>query len=103
MQSKDVIEVVTPLGGRISEVTLFPDVTALLAGIGVYWWSRTAVRHLSSVESHVALFVRSVEILVIGEVRESGVERTPRGGRPQSRSTDESADIHGIPSVVATA
>jgi hypothetical protein len=32
MQSNDVIEVVTPLGGGISEVTLFPDTTAALAG-----------------------------------------------------------------------
>ena len=31
MQSNDVIEVVTALGGGISEVTLFPDVTAVLA------------------------------------------------------------------------
>jgi peroxiredoxin len=32
MQSNDVIEVVTPLGGGISEVILFPDATAVLAG-----------------------------------------------------------------------
>jgi hypothetical protein len=30
MQSDDVIEVVTPLGGGISEVTLFPDVLGLV-------------------------------------------------------------------------
>jgi hypothetical protein len=32
MQSNDVIEVVTPVGAGISEVTLFPDATAVLAG-----------------------------------------------------------------------
>jgi len=32
MQSNDVIEVVMALGGGISEVNLFPDVTAVLAG-----------------------------------------------------------------------
>jgi hypothetical protein len=32
MQSNDAIEVVTPLGGGISEVTFYPDVTAVLAG-----------------------------------------------------------------------
>jgi hypothetical protein len=37
MQSNDIIEVVTPLGGGISEVTLFPDAAAVLAGIGMYW------------------------------------------------------------------
>ena len=31
MQSSDVIEVVTPIGGGIREVTLFPDVIAVLA------------------------------------------------------------------------
>ncbi|WP_156918203.1 hypothetical protein [Bradyrhizobium sp. Cp5.3] len=30
MQSYDVIDVVTPVGGRISEVTLFQDATAVL-------------------------------------------------------------------------
>jgi hypothetical protein len=37
MQSNDIIEVVTPLGGGISEVTLLPDAAAVLAGIGMYW------------------------------------------------------------------
>lgn len=37
MQSNDIIEVVTPLGSGISEVTLFPDAAAVLAGIGMYW------------------------------------------------------------------
>jgi hypothetical protein len=32
MQSNDVIEVIPPLGGGISEVILFPDATAVLAG-----------------------------------------------------------------------
>jgi len=71
MRSNDVIEVVTPLGGGISEVTLFPGAAAVLAGIaGVLMEqgriSHSAVRHRSSLESDVALFVRRVEIPVIG-------------------------------------
>src|SRR5690348_15719987 len=71
MQSNDVIEVVAPVGGGISEVTSFPDAAAVLAGSaavlvelgGIF---QAAVRHRSSLESDVALFVRRVEIPVIG-------------------------------------
>jgi hypothetical protein len=71
MQGNDVIEVVTPLGDRISEFTSRPDAAAVLAGTAgvLVEWGRifhAAVRHLSSLESDVALFVRRVEIPVIG-------------------------------------
>jgi NAD(P)-dependent dehydrogenase (short-subunit alcohol dehydrogenase family) len=71
----------------------------------VYWWSRAAVRHLSSVESHVALFVRRVEIPVVGEGSESGDQRTPPGSRAKAVRPMQtgSAEIHGIASDVATA
>ena len=93
MQSNDAIEVVAPLGGGISEVTLFPDAAAVLAGTaGVLAEPgrifHAAGRHLSSLESDVALFVRRVEIPVVGEGSESGDQRTPPGSRHQSRSTD---------------
>jgi hypothetical protein len=72
MQSNDVIEVVTPLAGGISEVTLLPDAAAVLvsiAGVFVVEQRRiihSAVRRRSSLESDdVALFVRRVEIPVI--------------------------------------
>jgi hypothetical protein len=41
MQSNDAIEVVATLGGRIREVTLFPDAIAVLASnCGCIGWSR---------------------------------------------------------------
>jgi hypothetical protein len=40
MQSNDVIEVVAPLGGGISEVTLFPVRPPFLRARRVYWWNR---------------------------------------------------------------
>jgi hypothetical protein len=79
MQSNDVIEVVTPLGGGISEVALFPDAAAVLAGTAGVLVEQgrifhSAVRHRSLLESNVALFVRRVEIPVIGRDGEiSGV------------------------------
>lgn len=71
MQSNDVIEIVTPPSGRISEVTVFPDAAAVPAGpAGVLVEQgrifHAAVRHLSSFESEVALSVGRVEIPVIG-------------------------------------
>jgi len=71
MQSNDAIEVVVPLGGGISEVTLFPDAAVNLAGTaGVLVKPgrvfHAAGRHLSSLESDVALLVRRIEIPVIG-------------------------------------
>lgn len=79
MQSNDVIEVVTPLGGGISEVASFPDAVVVLAGTaGVLVEPgrifHAVVRHRSSLASDVALFVRRVEIPVIGRDGEiSGV------------------------------
>ncbi len=71
MQSNDVIEVGAPLGGGISEVTSFPDAAGVLAGTaGVLVQPgrifHAGVRHRSSLESDVVLFVRRVEIPVIG-------------------------------------
>ena len=71
MQSNDAIEAVAPLGGGISEVALFPDAAAVLASTagGLVEPGRifhAAGRHLSSLKSDVALFVRRIEIPVIG-------------------------------------
>jgi signal transduction histidine kinase len=71
MQSNDAIEVVAPLGGEISEVTLFPDTFAVLAGTAGALAEAARIihavgRHLPSLESDVALFVRRAEIPVIG-------------------------------------
>jgi signal transduction histidine kinase len=71
VRSYDVIEVVAPLGGGISEVTSFPDAAAGLAGtagvlVGPDRSFRAAVRHRSSRESDFALFRRRIEIPVIG-------------------------------------
>jgi GNAT superfamily N-acetyltransferase len=59
------------LGGKVSEVTSFPDAASVLAsaaGILVEQGQifHAAVRRRSSLESDVALFVRRVEIPVIG-------------------------------------
>src|SRR5689334_17400480 len=67
MRSNDVIEVVVPLGGGISEVASFPDAPAVVAGTaGVSVEPgrifHAAVRARSSLESGV----RRVEIPVIG-------------------------------------
>jgi signal transduction histidine kinase len=71
MQGNDVIEVVTPLGGGIIEITLFRDSAAVVAGTagvlvehGRIFYA--AVRNLSSLGSDVARPVRRVEIPVIG-------------------------------------
>jgi hypothetical protein len=95
MQSNDVIEVVTPLGVGAAKLPYSRMWLPFLRALRVYWWSRVAVRHLSSVESPVAPFLRRVEIPVIGERSESGDQRMPPG-RP-------GAPIHGIASDVATA
>ncbi|MBR0716520.1 hypothetical protein [Bradyrhizobium liaoningense] len=76
MQSNDAIEVVAPLGGGISEVTLFPDAAAVFAGTaGVLLEPgrifHAAGRHLSWLESAVALFVGKIEIPVI--CRDGGI------------------------------
>jgi hypothetical protein len=79
LQSNDMIKVVTPLGGGISEITSFPDEATVLAGIAGILVERgrifhAVVRHLSSAESDVSLIVRTVEIPLIGEDGEiSGV------------------------------
>jgi hypothetical protein len=65
MQSNDAIEVVAPLGGGVRELTLFPDAAAVLAGLagvsvepgGIFHAAR---RHLSSLESDAATFVRTL-------------------------------------------
>ena len=76
MQSNDAMEVVAPLGGGISEVARLPDAAAVFAGISGALVKpgrsfRAAGRHLSSLESDVALFVMRVEIPVIG--RDDGI------------------------------
>ena len=88
MQSNDVIEVVTPLGVGAAKLPYSRMWLPFLRALRVYWRRRVAVRHLSSVESPVALFVRRVEIPVVGEGSESGDQRTPPGSRRQSRSID---------------
>jgi signal transduction histidine kinase len=100
MQSNDAIEVVAPLGGRISEVTLFPDAAAVLAGTaGVLVEPgrifHAAGRHLSSLESDVALFVRRIEIPVIGrdgEIAGMLCRNSPLSSA--SRSTPLTQDQH---------
>jgi len=70
MQGNDVIEVVAPLRGGISEITSFPDAAAVLGTTGVLVEQGrifyAAVRHRSSLETDVALFLSRVEIPVIG-------------------------------------
>jgi signal transduction histidine kinase len=71
MQSNAVIEVITPLGGGITEVSLFRDVAAVLAGkagvlVELGRVFHPAVRHLSSLERDIAPFERRVEIPIIG-------------------------------------
>lgn len=100
MQSKDAIEVVAPLGGGISEVALFPDAAAVLAGTaGVLVRPgrifHAAGRHLSSLESDVALFVRRIEIPVIGRDGEiAGVLCRNSPLSSASRSTPLTQDQH---------
>ncbi len=100
MQSNDAIEVVAPLGGGISEVSLFPDAAAVLAGTaGVLVEpgriSQAAGRHLSSLESDVALFVRRIEIPVIGGDGEiAGVLYRNSPLSSASRSTPLRQDQH---------
>jgi uncharacterized oxidoreductase len=71
----------------------------------VYWRSRAAVRHLSSVESHIALFARRVRSQWLAKgakVAISGRRRevVAKAVRPMQTG---SAEIHGIASDVATA
>ena len=102
MQSDDAIEVVAPLGGGISEVTLFPDAAAVLAGTAGELVEpgrifHAAGRHLSSLESDVALFVRRVEIPVIG--RDGGIAGVLCRNSPltsASRSTPLTQDQHTV-------
>jgi hypothetical protein len=100
MQCNDAIEVVAPLGGGISEVALFPDAAAVLAGTaGVLVEPgrifHAAGRHLSSPESNVALFVRRIEILVIGRDGEiAGVLCRNSPLSSASRSTPLTQDQH---------
>jgi hypothetical protein len=117
MQSNDMIKVVTPLGGGISEVTSFPDEAAVLAGIAGILVERgrifhAAVRHLSSAESDVSLLVRTVEIPLIGEDGEiSGVLCRDLPLTSPSRSTPlteyqgtvaAKAILHDITNLLAT-
>ena len=69
MQSNDVIEVVTPLGVGATKLPYSRMWLPFLRALRVYWRSRAAVRHLSSVASHIALFVRRVEIPAVGRER----------------------------------
>ena len=93
MQSNDAIEVVAPLGGRISEVALFPNAAAVLAGAASVLVEpgrifHAAGRHLSSLESDVALFVRRIEIPVIG--RDGEIAGVPcRNSPPSSASRSQ--------------
>ncbi|MBP1888374.1 hypothetical protein J2Z50_006693 [Ensifer mexicanus] len=71
MQSDDVIEVVTPFGGGISEVTLFTNAAAVLAGTAGVLVEQgrildAVIRHRSSLDSDVALVARRVEMPPIG-------------------------------------
>ena len=121
MQSNAVIEVVTPLGGVISEVTLFRDAATVLAGnAGVLVEPgrifHAAVRHLSSLERDIAPFVRTIEIPVIdrdGEI--SGVlcrnlpltsasRSTPLTQDPEASIISEAtkAVLHDITNLLAT-
>ena len=76
MQSNDAIEVVAPLGDGITGLTLFPDAAAVLAGTagvlaepgGIFHAAR---RHLSSLESDAATFVRTLGLDQVQQ-RESG-------------------------------
>jgi len=100
MQTNDAIEVVVPLGGGISEVTLFPDAAAVLPGTaGVLAEPgrifRAAGRHLSSLESDVALFARRIDIPVIGRDGEiAGVLCRNSPLSSASRSTPLTQDQH---------
>src|SRR6266567_4083754 len=93
MQDNDAIEVVAPLVGGISEVALFPDAAAVLASTADILLEpgrlfNAAGRHLSSLESNVALFVRRVEIHVIG--RDGEIAGVPcRNSPPSSASRSQ--------------
>jgi hypothetical protein len=105
MQSNDVIEVVTPLGSGISEVTSRPDAAAVLAGTAGVLVERcrifhATVRHLSSLESDVDLFVRRVEIPVVsrdGEIAGVLCRNLPPTGASRSAplTQDQDTDIIG--------
>ena len=83
MQSNDAIEVVAPLGGGFRELTLFLDAAAVLASTagvlakpsGIFHAPR---RHLSSLESDVATFVRTVGL--------DHVQQGESGGGVESKS-----------------
>ena len=100
MQGNNAIEVVAPLGGGISEVALFPDAAAVLVGTaGVLVEPgrifHAAGRHLSSLKSDVALFVRRIEIPVIGRDGEiAGVLCRNSPLSSASRSTALTRDQH---------
>ena len=89
MQSNDAIEVVAPLGGGISE----SDAAAVPAGTaGVSVESGrvflAAGRHRSSLESDVTMFVRRIEIPVIG--RDGEIAGVPcRNSPPSSASRSQ--------------
>src|SRR6516165_2873517 len=95
MQGNDAIEVVAPL----REVTLFTDTAAVLAGTagvlvepGLF---HAAVRLRSSLESDVALFVRRIEIPVIGRDGEiAGVlcRNSPLTSAPRSTALTQDQD-----------
>jgi len=100
MQSNDAIEVVAPRGGGIRKVTLFADAAAVLAGtagvlaeLGRIF--HAAERHLLSLESDGALFVRRIEIPVIGRDGEiAGVLCRNSPLSSASRSTPLTQDQH---------
>jgi len=71
MEENDMIKVVTPLGGGISEVTSFsdavavlPDGAGVLVGLGQIFFA--IVRHLNQDDHDTPSFRRRVEIPVIG-------------------------------------
>jgi signal transduction histidine kinase len=100
MQSNDVTEVVAPLGGGISEVNSFPNAAAVLAGAAAVLVEpgrilHAAVRHRSSLESDVTLFVRRVEIPVIGRDGEIAGVLCPNSPLSSAwRSTPLTQDQH---------
>jgi signal transduction histidine kinase len=112
MQSNDVIEIVRPLGGGISEVTSFPDAAAVLAGTAGVLVEQgrifhAAVRHQPPLQCDADLFVRRVEIPVIGRDGEiAGVlcRNLPRNSHtvPLTQAEATKAVLHDITNLLAT-
>jgi signal transduction histidine kinase len=121
MQSNDIIEVVTPLGGGISEVSLFPDAAAVLAdSAGVLLEQglilHAAARHLSSLQSDADRFARRIDIPVVGRDGENAgalCRNLPLTSAPRSAPLTQDKDaaiineavkevLHDITNLLAT-